>query len=258
MRRLASCFVACVILAMPVTSRAGAEPADACATPEEFTTAEEPLGQFAAAIEAGGPVPILAIGSATTVGTVTAVGTSNATMQVTSFPWRMVSALHTALPNVAFPLTVHGGRGMTAEDMLLMLSAALKKQHYPLVLWQTGTVEAVRGLRPDAMNEVLHTGAEMVRDAGGDLVLIDPQFSRFLRANTDLDPYEGVLQQVATMPGVVLFHRFDLMRTWANDGRIDLERTPKDDREKVVDTLNQCLGQALARFVLSTADLQKK
>ena len=91
-----------------------------------------------------------------------------------------------------------------------------------------------------------------------DLVLIDPQFSRFLRANTDLDPYENVMQQVATMPGVALFHRFDLMRVWANDGRIDLERTPKADRDKVLEELNVCLGKVLARFVLSAADVTRK
>lgn len=258
MRRAASCLLVWVILALPVTSRADSGPADACGAPDEFTTADEPLTQFAAAIAAGGPVPVLAIGSATTVGSVKTAGEAAAPTQVTAFPWHMVTALHAALPNVTFQLTVHGGRGMTAEDMLLLLAAALKKQHYPLVLWQTGTVEAVRGLRPDGMSDVLHTGAEMVRDAGGDVVLIDPQFSRFLRANTDLDPYEGVLQQVAALPGVVLFHRFDLMRAWADDGRIDLERTPKADREKVLDTLNVCLGQALARFVLSGADVPKK
>jgi hypothetical protein len=170
----------------------------------------------------------------------------------------MVGALHAALPNVSFQLTVRGGRGMTADEMLPLLDAALKQRHYPLVLWQTATVEAVRGLRPDGMREVLHTGVERVREAGGDVVLIDPQFSRFLRANTDLDPYEGVLQQVATMPGVVLFHRFDLMRAWATDGRIDLERTPKADRDKVLDALNTCLGQALARFVLSGVDVVRK
>ena len=60
------------------------------------------------------------------------------------------------------------------------------------------------------------------------------------------------------MPGVALFHRFDLMRAWANDGGIDLERTAKVDREKALDQLNDCLGQALARFVLSGADVQKK
>ena len=149
-------------------------------------------------------------------------------------------------------------RGMTAEQMRPLIDAALKQQRYPLVLWQTGTVEAVRGLQPDGMLDVLHAGAERVRDAGGDLVLVDPQFSRFLRANTDLDPYENVMQQVATMPGVALFHRFDLMRVWANDGRIDLERTPKADRDKALEELNVCLGKGLARFVLSAADVTRK
>jgi len=118
-------------------------------------------------------------------------------------------------------------------------------------------VEAVRGLQPGGMLDILHIGAERVREGGGDLVLIDPQFSRFLRANTDLDPYESVMQQVATMPGVALFHRFDLMRAWANDGRIDLERTPKADRDKVLEELNVCLGKALARFVLSGTEAAK-
>src|SRR5262249_25121387 len=155
-------------------------------------------------------------------------------------------------------LTVRGGRGMTAEDMLPLIEAALKQHPYPLVLWQTGTVEAVRGLQPDGLLDVLHTGAERIRSAGGDLVLIDPQFSRFLRANTDLDPRETVMQQVATMPGVALFRRFDLMRTWANDGQIDLERSPKADREKVLEALNDCLGKALARFVLSGVEVRKQ
>jgi acyl-CoA thioesterase-1 len=258
MFRLAPRLLACAILALPVASRAGSESGGACGAPAEFTTTDAPLGQFAAAIAAGGPVDVLAIGSATTVGSVTATGLQTSTTQGASFPWHVIRALQAALPGVKFALTVRGGRGMTAEDMLPLLDAALKQQHYPLVLWQTGTVEAVRGLRPDGMLEVLHTGAEHVRDAGGDLVLIDPQFSRFLRANTDLDPYEGVLQQVATMPGVALFQRFDLMRTWANDGRIDLERTQKADRDKALDELNECLGQALARFVLSGVDVQKK
>jgi acyl-CoA thioesterase I len=52
---------------------------------------------------------------------------------------------------------------------------------------------------------------------------------------------------------VVLFHRFELMRLWANDGRIDLERVQKADRENAVAQLNSCLGATLAEFVLAGA-----
>ena len=200
-----------------------------------------------AAIAAGGPVNVLAIGSATTVGDQVGAERNSA------FPYRMVQALHAALPTVSFSLTLRGGRGMTAENMLPLLESALAGQHFQLVIWQTGTVEAVRGARPDGMVAALQEGIDRAHEAGADVVLIDPQFSRFLRANADLDPYEAALQQVSVMPGVVLFRRFDVMQSWADDGEIDLERARRVDRTRMMGLLNTCLGETLARFVLNGA-----
>ncbi|MDR3535702.1 MAG: hypothetical protein P4L71_04300 [Acetobacteraceae bacterium] len=220
---------------------------EACEAAPEFAQPDVALPHLQAALTSGGIVHVLAVGSGTTVGEVN--GTPG-----TSFPYKMVDALQAARPGVVIDLTVRGGRNMTAETMLGLLKGELAGQHYPLVLWQTGTVEAVRGLRPDAMQAVLQDGIDAVQAAGGDLVLVDSQFSRFLRANTDLDPYQSVMQQVARMPGVALFHRFDLMREWASDGRIDLERVRKSDREKAVELLNTCLGEVLGHFLLAGAE----
>jgi hypothetical protein len=237
-----------LMIALPVPSRAEHEPAPAaCAASDDFTTPEQRLGQVAAAIAAGGPVDVLAVGSATTVGAELGADHESA------FPYRMIAALHAALPNVAFALTLRGGRGMTAEDMLPLLDAALAGHRYQLVIWQTGTVEAVRGVPPDGMVAALQEGIGHAADAGADVILIDPQFSRFLRSNADLDPYESALQQIAVMPGVVLFRRFDLMRNWVDDGVIDLERAPPPDRARMMTLLNNCLGETLARFVLNGA-----
>jgi hypothetical protein len=234
------------LVACPASSRAEQEQIPAvCVASEAFTTPEESLDQVAAAIAAGGPVNILAIGSATTVGDQPG-GDRN-----TAFPFRMVAALQAALPKVTFTLTLRGGRGMTAEDMLPLLEAALTRQHYQLLVWQTGTVEAVRGLRPDGMVAALQEGIDRAQAAGADVVLIDPQFSRFLRANADIDPYEAALQQVSAMPGVVLFRRFDLMRSWVEDGTVDLEHATRGDRSRMMALLNTCVGETLARFVLN-------
>lgn len=257
MRWSVSGVIISLLLALPVPSRASSEPAIACNAPNEFLATDVPLTEFGAAIASGGPVNILAVGSATTVGAPSSKDQPTATEGGT-FPVQMVRSLNAAFPAVRFTLTVRGGRGMTAELMLKLLDEALKQQHYTLVLWQTGTVEAVRGLRPDGLLDVLHQGADAVSDAGGNLVLIDPQFSRFLRANTDVDAYEDVMRQAATNPGVVLFQRFELMRLWADDGSVDLERTAKEDRNKALDRLNFCLGQVLAKFVVSGADAAKK
>jgi len=219
-----------------------------CPAPTSFTTPDSPLPSVQAAIKAGGPVNILAIGSAATVGDQLGAG------HHTAFPYRMVEALHAALPDVSFGLTLRGGRGMTAQDMLPLMKAALESRHYALVLWQTGTVEAVRGQDPDDLQSALQEGIDDALHAGADVVLVDSQFSRFLRANTNLDPYEMTMQDVAVMPGVVLFHRFDLMQSWVEDGGIDLESADRADRAKMMALLNACLGETLARFVLTGAN----
>jgi hypothetical protein len=165
----------------------------------------------------------------------------------------MMETFRLTRPALRFNLTVKGGRSMTAEAMLPILLQELAAHPYDLILWQTGTVEAVQGLRPDVLRGVLQEGASAVERVHADLVLIDPQFSRFLRANADLSPYETVLQQMASAPGVTLFHRFDLTQLWVNNGQVDLERVNRDQRDRTISLLNTCLGQALARFVLSGA-----
>jgi hypothetical protein len=248
--RIAVLFVLCLVASL-TSSRAADEPAGpfACPVAEDFAMPDAPLLHVAAAIAAGRPVNILAVGTASTVGLTRHAET------VESFPYRMVEALHAARPRATFNLTVRGGHGMTADTMLPLIVEALASQRYQLVIWQTGTVEAVRGEAPDAMEAALEAGAQRVADAGGDLVLVDSQFSRFLRANVDLDPYETVLQQVATMQGVVLFHRYDLMNAWVDGDVIDLERTPRIGRDKVIARLGVCIGNALAHFVLNGAAL---
>jgi hypothetical protein len=92
-----------------------------------------------------------------------------------------------------------------------------------------------------------------VHGAGSDLVLVDPQFSRFLRNHTDLAPYEKAFDEAAKQPGVVLFQRYKLMQSWAAAEQIDLERTEPKNQDKVAEQLHACLGRYLAGLVLSGA-----
>jgi acyl-CoA thioesterase I len=203
---------------------------------------------------AHGQVQILAIGSGSTLGDSNgAGGPAPKPAPKSSFAHRMIDELEALRPSVGFHLTVKGGRNMTAEDMLPLLRQELEAHKYDLVLWQTGTVEAVRGLRPEAMRDVMRDGADLAAAEGADVVLVDPQFSRFLRANTDLAPYDAALQEVAAMPGVTLFHRFELTHIWAANGDIDLEQVGPEARDHTIAKLNICLGRALAEFVLAGA-----
>jgi hypothetical protein len=247
MCRVAAIALGALMCLAPAASRASGDivPASPCPDAAKLLVSDEKLDTLAAAIRAGGPVDVLAVGSATTVG-------QNGGEAGVSFPYHMIEALHAALPKVDFRLTVRGGRGMTAQEMLPVLDAELAAHRYPLVLWQTGTVEAVRGLRPDGLHAALDAGVQHVRVRGGDTVLIDPNYSRALRANAETDPYIQVMRQVAGFPGVVLFPRYDVTRAWVRTSALDVEKAPKADREAAVDRLHRCVGQALAVFVLNS------
>lgn len=244
--------------------------ADRCAVSDELVTAAAPLQHVSAAILAN-RLDVLVVGSATVFGpeivlqpgTVTAQslgGTRTAVPprqdipggpSMSAFPIRMAEALRAARPGLEVQVSVRGGRGMTAAEMLALLRQDLPGHRYQLVIWQTGTVEAVRNMPAGEFYQVLADGAALVSEAGADLVLVDQQYSRFLNANANLDPYAQSMQQIAAMPGAALFRRFEIMRAWANEGQIDLERTPKGERSAAVATLHGCLGKQLAHLLLN-------
>jgi acyl-CoA thioesterase-1 len=234
-----------------------ADSGPACDLPDDLILPADPLTHVATALAKRNQVDILALGSGSTVGDSSGAGGGPAMAYKApraSFPYRMVETLNSMRPADHFELTVEGGRDMTAEAMLPILQRELAAHHYDLVLWQTGTVEAVHGLRPDRLREVLQKGADALANAQADLVLVDPQFSRFMRANVDVNPYETVLQQMTGNPDVTLFRRFDLTQLWIGSGQVDLERTSREQRDGTIALLNTCLGEALARYVLAGTD----
>jgi len=230
------------------------------------------LGHVAAILQGSKKLDVLAVGSATMFGPEASLAPGTVTSQVLgngvaadtskiltqqpserAFPLQMAKNLRTLFPGIEVQVSVRGGRGLLATEMLDLLRKELTLKRYDLVIWQTGTVEAVRNMPPSEFGQTLTDGAQAVQESGGDLILVDPQFSRFLQTNSNLDPYFQALQQVSAMPGVVLFHRYDLMRGWANDGGIDLERTSRSDRQKAIEVLHACLGRHLARLVAASA-----
>lgn len=248
---------------------------DPCRAPDDVTGSIAALPRVTPVMKPGDVLHVLAVGSATMFGPDASLMPGTLTSQslnrpastpviaptplappVSSegaFPRQMANAMQSAIPGLKVEMTLRGGRGLSAAEMLDLMRKELATAQYQLVLWQTGTVEAVRNTPPGDFGQVLSDGAEAVDAAGANLVLIDPQYSRFLQTNSNLDPYTQALQQTASMPGVLLFRRFDLMRAWAGEGQIDLERTPKPDRRKTVELLHHCLGAHLARMIMAGA-----
>jgi hypothetical protein len=222
----------------------------ACGAPRELTETAEPLPLVARAIAAG-RLRMLVVGSASVLGP----GTSRAEA---TWPNRLKALLTARLPQLQIEMTVEGRRGLAVTDHLEILDQELAHRPPQLVIWQAGTVEAMRAGDVQELTENLGTGIERLRAAGADTVLMDQQFSRFLRANVDIEPYQDAMHLVATAQAVPLLRRYQLMHYWAEAGTIDVERAARRDRVAATDRLNDCLARATVTLLLHAVEVAKQ
>jgi hypothetical protein len=122
-----------------------------------------------------------------------------------------------------------------------------------LVIWETGTMEAVRGMDVDQFRETLRIGTDQLRAARVELVLMNMQFSRATEAMIHFDPYLTAIRELADANDVPLFRRHEIMRYWAESGLLDLRATDGEKRGRVAAKLYDCIGRTMAQFV--TRDL---
>jgi hypothetical protein len=209
----------------------------ACGAPEEMLETSAALPATARAV-ASGSLRVVVAGSASVLGP----GTSGP-----GAPWpaRLKAMLEARHPGLQVEMVVRGGRGFTTADTAALVAGETAQAPTQLVLWQAGTVEAVRGLDVDDMVDALNAGLDRLRGAGTDAALIDLQFSRFLRANANVEPYREALRLVAAAHDVPLIRRYELMQFWAETERVDLERAPRNAKVATADRLNDCLAQAI-------------
>jgi hypothetical protein len=205
-------------------------------------------------LKPGGQLDVLVIGSALGPGKAPPIARAKPgaeDLARAGYAEDMAQALQASLHGLQIHLTYDGRRFMSATDMLTVLSAGLAAHHYGLVIWQTGTADAVRDEPVGDFYQALSDGAVAAASAGASLVLVDPQFSHFLEANADIGPYLSSMQEIASTSGAMLFDRYAIMRAWAEAGQIDLENAPQEARATVAAHLHQCLGQELARSLLA-------
>lgn len=239
--RLLGTLLLLAALLAPAARASTLAQAPACGAPPELLEAGAPLPTLVRAAQAGS-LRILVIGGASVLGP----GTSGPSA---AWPARLEALIAARRPGLSVEVVVRGRRGIATAEAGALLAQEMARAPAHLVLWATGTESAVRGREVDEMAEALNEGLEVLKAAGADAVLIDPQFSRFLRANANVEPYLDALRLVAAAHKVPLLRRWDLMRHWAETEQVDVERAPKPERVAATDRLNDCLAQALAALL---------
>jgi GDSL-like Lipase/Acylhydrolase family len=165
-----------------------------------------------------------------------------------SYPARLQAALEQLLPGVTVKVTTDIKPRRTAADMAKALPTDLAAAKPALIVWQTGTVDAMQSVDPDQFNQALDKGINTARSAGADIVLINSQYSPRTDSMIALGTYADNMRWVAVQHEVPLFDRFSIMKLWADLGTFDFYAATKkfDMAEKVHD----CIGRLLADLVI--------
>jgi GDSL-like lipase/acylhydrolase family protein len=164
-----------------------------------------------------------------------------------AYPARLEVALRKRLPGVAVKVVPYVAPRQTAAAMAQMFPKILKSDKPALVVWQTGTYDAMQGVGPDPFQTTLEQAVDLLREGGADVIFVNMQFSPRTDAVLASQAYAEAIRWVALEHALNLFDRQAIMRQWSELGTFDLLAATKS-----LDTAAQvhnCIGRLLADLV---------
>jgi hypothetical protein len=221
---------------------------ETCQVPDYLLASESSLPKVADAVKNGRSLDILVIGSRSST-----INPTNNTSEVSAYPGRLLVALRQKLPSIVVNLSVEIQAKKTAEEVTAGLPKLMEGKKPTLVVWQTGTVDAMRSVDPEEFRTAVDEGVVALQGAGADVILINPQYSPRTETMISAPPYLDNMRVVAQQHEVPLFDRFAIMRHLADSGEFDLFSTFHG--VELAKRVHDCLGRALAQFVIDAAHL---
>jgi hypothetical protein len=213
---------------------------DACETGKSLIPAEAALPRAAAAVTQHHNLNIVVL------------GTGSSTLpppagEKAAYPARLQVALAGLLPGIEVKVVPDVKARQTAAEMLEQALQGIVQQRPALIIWQTGTVDAIKGVDPEEFRATLDQGVEMLQADGIDVVFMNMQYSPRTDSMISINAYAENMRWVALQREVPLFDRFALMKHWTELGTFDLydARKNTDTAERVHD----CIGKLLAGLI---------
>jgi hypothetical protein len=216
--------------------------APACDVPAYLLTTESALPKVADALKTGHPLDILVVGSRSST-----INTSDGS----AYPGRLQAVLRERLPSVAVNVSVELQVKKTAEEVAAGLVKLVEGKKPTLVIWQTGTYDAMRSIDPDDFRGAVDEGVAALQNAGTDVILMNLQYSPRTETMISAPPYLDNMRVVAQQHDVPLFDRFAIMRHWHDAGDFDLFSASHG--LELAKRVHDCLGRALSKFVIDAA-----
>jgi hypothetical protein len=241
-----SLILALVTTIALIDGAAAAAPTDKCDIPDSFIASEIDLTDVTNAVKAHQRIDISVVGT----GSSALPGVDGAHY---AYPARLEQALSQQLQGITVKVTAHVAPRASTADMVKALPKIIADDKPSLVIWQTGTADAIAGVAPEDFRTSLDDGVGELENAGANVILMNMQYSPRTDSMLDVTVLADVMRIVAQQHNALLFDRLGLMRSWNDSGTFDLYTTTKNyDMARQV---HECIGRALASQIIGAAHL---
>ena len=204
------------------------------------------LPHVARQIAIGAPLKIVAFGSSSTQG----VGASS---PANAYPARLQSDLRKRLRGVDVAVINRGIGGEHVDDMLARLDRDVIAAEPQLVIWQTGSNDPLRGVSIDHFREATAAAIRRIREAGIDVVLMEPQWCPKLEATPGASRFLEAVRSIGDALDVPVIRRADLMHGWVREGKVTTKQLFASDGLHMADSGYALLAEAAAQSILQDA-----
>jgi lysophospholipase L1-like esterase len=171
-----------------------------------------------------------------------------------AYPARLEAALRQRLPGVTVKVVTLVRTRQTTDDLAQGMAKLLSDEKPDLVIWQTGTIDAMRRVDPDNFRAALEDGVDSLRKGGADVILMNQQYSPRTETMITLGPYVDSMRVVSREREVPLFDRLSVMRHWSESGTFDLYAAGKDN--VLAHRVHDCIGRGIAALIIEAARLK--
>lgn len=244
-RRLLGTGILSVVALCAAVARVGA--AEVCPVPGYLLFGDSRLEHVSKAATQTKHLKIVVIGTASSA--LPGLGGADA-----SYPGQLEAALKRRLTGIDISLATIAKPRQTAAAMSEGIEQLLTDEKPDLVIWQTGTYDAVRGVDPEVFRSSIADGVETLQNGGADVILMNMQYSPRTDTVIALGTYVDNMRWVAREREIPLFDRLAIMRHWNDIGAFNLYAATKNvDLAKRV---HNCLGRALASLIIDAAHLE--
>ena len=244
MRKVVATFVAAWACAFAGAALAAED--GACAVATNLVSPDVGLSHVAEAIQKAHHLDIAVMGTGSSI----LPGSSGADV---AYPARLQATLSKHLPGVEIKVSSYARMKQTAAEMATGFAKLLTGAQPALVIWQTGTVDAMKGIDPDDFRAALEDGVMALQSKGSDVVLMNMQYSPRTESMIAINTYADNMRWVAQNREVPLFDRFAIMKQWSELGTFDLYGATRN--LETAAHVHDCIGQLLGDLVLEGVKL---